>query len=156
MEAACTAAAISKLCVSTRMCRFLPLIFLPRSKPGGSIRAPFFGAFHALAVDDCRSRTSLPRRLLPALDVERMMQPGQGTVILPAAEIEVDGAASWQTLWHRTPMAAGAQPVEYLAHIDRAVFTARLGPGDLRTLNVLDYLCLNSIMLFWPILSASF
>ena len=34
------------------MWRFLPLIFLPASKPGGSIETPFFRALDALAVDD--------------------------------------------------------------------------------------------------------
>jgi hypothetical protein len=42
MSAACTIASISRPCVSTRTCRFLPLIFLPLSKPGGSILPPLF------------------------------------------------------------------------------------------------------------------
>ena len=37
--------------VSTRTCRFLPLISLPPSKPCGSMQPPFFGALYALAVE---------------------------------------------------------------------------------------------------------
>ena len=65
-----------------------------------------------------------------------MMQPGQGAIVLPAAEVEVDRAASWQVFWDRTPMAAGAQevhqPVENLANIDRALVAAPLSSGDHR------------------------
>ena len=64
------------------------------------------------------------------------MQPGQGAVMLPAAEVEVDRAAGWQILWHRTPLAAGAQevhqPVKNLADIDRALVAAPLSSGNLR------------------------
>jgi len=38
-------------------CALLALIFLPASYPCGSMHAPFFCAFHALAVDDGGSRT---------------------------------------------------------------------------------------------------
>src|SRR5208337_4807114 len=38
----------SSPCVSTRTCRFLPLISLPASKPGGSMRGPPFSALFTL------------------------------------------------------------------------------------------------------------
>ena len=41
----------SKPCVSTRTCRFLPLISLPASKPWLSMRAPLFQRF---SHSDCR------------------------------------------------------------------------------------------------------
>src|ERR1700692_81799 len=56
-SAAWTSACIKRPCVSTRMCRFLPLIFLPASNPAGSIVDPFFRALHALAVEDRGSGT---------------------------------------------------------------------------------------------------
>src|SRR5262249_10152077 len=51
-----TAKLIRRPSVSTAVCRFLPLIFLPASYPAESIVAPPFRAFHGLAIDDCEGR----------------------------------------------------------------------------------------------------
>src|SRR3954452_11931038 len=118
-SAACTMASISKPRVSTRTCRFFPLIFLPPSKPGGSIRCPLFSALDALAVDDGRGRAGLPVRLLTAEYVKRMVESVERAVVLPAAEVVVHRAARGQVLRDRAPLAAGAQhihqPVHHLA-----------------------------------------
>ena len=50
-SAAVTMPCSSKPCVSTRTCRFLPLISLPASKPWLSMRAPLFQRF---SHSDCR------------------------------------------------------------------------------------------------------
>src|SRR6202011_2073460 len=42
MLAGCTIACSSRPSVSTKICRFLPLMSLPPSNPGGSIQAPPF------------------------------------------------------------------------------------------------------------------
>lgn len=42
-----------------RIWRFLPLIFFPASYPHGWMQRLLFRGFDALAVDDCRRRTSL-------------------------------------------------------------------------------------------------
>ena len=84
--------------VSTRTCRFLPLISLPASKPCGSMRSPFFGAFHALAVDDAGGGARFARRFFPALDVERMMNAIERAVPAPQAEVIVHGASGGRSL----------------------------------------------------------
>jgi hypothetical protein len=50
MSAGCTMAWSSKPSISTRICRFLPLIFLPHTD---QCRLPLFRALHTLAVGDC-------------------------------------------------------------------------------------------------------
>ena len=102
-------ACIGKPWVSTRMWRFLPLIFLPASKPGGSIKPLFFCAFDALAVDDRGRRAVVSASLLPASDVERMMDAFESTIMAPAAEIVVHRAARRQVLWQRRPLATCAE-----------------------------------------------
>jgi len=66
--------------VSTRRCRFLPLIFLPASYPADRCGPPFFGAFHALAVDDGGGRARVALLLLTALLIERVMDAIQCAV----------------------------------------------------------------------------
>jgi hypothetical protein len=121
--------------VSTRTYRFLPLIFLPASKPGGSILRPLFSALDALAVDDGRRGTGLALGPLAAEHVKRVVQPLECAVVLPAAEAEIDGAARWQVLRDRPPLAASAQhihqPVHHLAHVDGLLVTAALGSRNL-------------------------
>src|ERR1700682_5094838 len=78
--------------VSTRMCRFLPLIFLPASYPCGSMHAPFFRAFHALAVDDGGGRTGFPLRTFATLLIKRVVDSLQCAVIGPQIEVAVDRA----------------------------------------------------------------
>src|ERR1700746_2314069 len=92
MSAECTTARSNKPSVSTRRWRFLPLIFLPASKPCGSMQAPLFGALHALAIDDGSGGTGLSFRLLAACDVERIVNAIQHTITLPPYEVTVDRA----------------------------------------------------------------
>src|SRR6201984_1020945 len=97
--------------VSTRIWRFLPLIFLPASYPGGSILAPLFGALHALAIDDAGGGTGFSLRSLSALDVERMMNTIEHAVALPPNEVVVDRAARWKILRKVTPLATGTEDI---------------------------------------------
>jgi len=88
--------------VSTRMCRFLPLIFLPC----GSMQAPFFRAFHALAIDDRDGRTGFPLRLFATVLTERVVDPFQCAVIGPQIEVVVDRAFRRQVFRARAPLTA--------------------------------------------------
>ena len=107
--------------VSTRICRFLPLICLPASKPCGSMRPPFFGALHALAIDDAGGGACFSFRLLAAFDVERVMNAIEHAVAVPPNEIVVHRAARRKILRKLAPLAAGAQdihhPVHHRAHV---------------------------------------
>ena len=47
--------------------------FYPHRSPAGRSRPPFFSALHALAVNDRDRRACVPRGLLAALHVERVM-----------------------------------------------------------------------------------
>jgi hypothetical protein len=89
--------------VSTRMCRFLPLTFLPASYPCGSMHAPFFCAFHALAVDEGGGRTGFPLLSLATLVIERVVDSFQRAVICPQIEVVVDGASRQQVFRGRAP-----------------------------------------------------
>ena len=94
------------------------------------MQAPFFGAFHALAVDDAAPRARLALGLLATPDVERMMDAIERAVPAPQAEVIVHGASRRQVLGQRAPLAAGAQdvhqPVDHLAQIDRPLAAAAL------------------------------
>ena len=70
----------SSPCISTRMCRFLRLISLPASKPCGSIRLPFLGAFDALPINDTSGGTGFAFEFLAALQIQRVMDAIQRTV----------------------------------------------------------------------------
>src|SRR5271167_4917496 len=122
--------------VSTRMCRFLPLIFLPASYPCGSMNAPFFRAFHALAVDDSGARTGFPLLSFATLFIERVVDPFQRAVICPQIEVVVDRASRRQVLRDRTPLTAGRenvhQAVHHLPHDHCALATASLARRDQR------------------------
>src|SRR4051812_8790355 len=98
MLAACTMACNISPCVSTRMCLFLPLIFLPASNPCGSIERPLFRAFHALAIDHRRCRAGLAPYLLTAFVVESVMDALERAVIAPAIEVVVHRAFRRQIL----------------------------------------------------------
>src|ERR1700730_13620087 len=82
MLAGCTIACSPSPSVSTKICRFLPLMSLPPSNPGGSIQAPFFGAFHALAVNDASAGTGFPFGFFPAFDVQRIIDAPQRAVVV--------------------------------------------------------------------------
>ena len=109
----------------------MPLIFLPPSKPAGSMRRPFFSAFDALAVDDGRGRTGRAIRLLAASHIKRVVQPVERAVVLPAAKVEVDGAAGRQVLRDRPPLATRAehihQTVQDFAQVHGALVPAPHG-----------------------------
>jgi hypothetical protein len=66
-----------------KMCHFLPLIFLPASYPCGSMHAPFFCAFDALAVDDGGGRTGFPLPSFATLLIKRLVNSPQSAVIGP-------------------------------------------------------------------------
>src|SRR5882757_1761640 len=105
--------------VSTRMCRFLPLIsaqrlrcrFLPASYPCGSMQAPFFCAFHALAVDDGGGWTGFPLRSFATLFIEHVVDSFQRAVICPQIEVVVDRASRRQVFRDRAPLTAGRENV---------------------------------------------
>src|SRR5229473_5851362 len=122
--------------VSTRMCRFLPLIFLPASYPCGSMHAPLFCASHALAVDDGGGRAGFPLGLFSTLLIEYVMHPLQRAVIGPKIEITVDRAFRGQIFRDRAPLTAGRENVHeavyHLPHDHRALTTASLARRDQR------------------------
>src|ERR1700731_3742914 len=62
-------------------------------------REPFFRALDALAVDDCRRRIGLALGKFPAFHAERVVDPIERAVFVPAAEIIVHPAAGRQILW---------------------------------------------------------
>src|SRR4030088_3061292 len=106
----------SRPTVSTRMCRFLPLIFLPASYPCGSMHAPFFCAFHALAVDDGGGRAGFPLGLFSTLLIERLMNSFQCTVIGPQIEVVVDRAFRGQIFRDRAPLTASRENIHEAVH----------------------------------------
>src|SRR5450432_1968564 len=122
--------------VSTRMCRFLPLIFLPASYPFGSMHAPLFRAFHALAVDDGGGWTGFPLRSFATLLIERVVDSFQCAVICPQIEVVVDRASRRQIFRDRAPLTAGREnvheAVHHLPHDHRALATASLAGRDQR------------------------
>src|SRR5690348_1267015 len=135
MSAACTMACSIRPCVSTRTCRFLPLIFLPASNPCRSIECPLFRAFHALAIDHRCCRAGLSPALLATFDVERVMDALERAVIAPAIEVVVHRAFRGQVLRQSAPLAAGAQDIHQTVHdltdVDGPPVAAALGRRDL-------------------------
>src|SRR5216683_2243140 len=118
--------------VSTRMCRFLPLIFLPASYPCGSMHAPpFFCAFHALAVDDGSGRTGFPLLAFATLFIERVMDSLQRAVICPQIEVVVDRASRRQVFRDRAPLTSGRENVHQAVH-HLPLATASLARRDQR------------------------
>src|SRR6266852_421274 len=105
--------------MSTRICRFLPLISLPASNPCGSMQAPLFGAFHALAIDDASGGAGLPFHFLAAFDVQCMMDAIKRAVAMPPRKIVMQRAARRKVFWNIAPLAAGAQDIHDAVH-DRA------------------------------------
>ncbi len=70
---------------------------------------PFFGALHALAIDDAGGGASFSFRLLAAFNVERMMNAIQRAVAMPPNEVVVHRAARRKVFWKVAPLAAGRQ-----------------------------------------------
>src|ERR1035437_8964182 len=116
------------------MCRFLPLIFLPVSYPFGSMQAPFFRAFHALAVDHAGGGTGFAPQLLPTLHIKRVMDASQGAVPFPEIKIAMQGALGWKVLRSVTPLTPGAQyihdAIQHIPLIDFPFASAVFGGRD--------------------------
>src|SRR6202790_5826700 len=98
------------------MCRFLPLIFLPASYPCGSMHAPLFCAFHALAVDDGGGRAGFPLLSFATLLIERVVDSLQRAVIGPQIEVVVDRASRRQVFRDCAPLTAGRENVHEPVH----------------------------------------
>jgi len=125
--------------VSTRMCRFLPLIFLPASYPCWDQCAPPFSApfftllLRMMAAVGLASRCSRSRPLF----IERVVGISfQRAVICPQIEIAIDRAFRRQVFRDRAPLTAGRenvhQAVHHLPHDHRALASATLARRDQR------------------------
>jgi hypothetical protein len=101
---------------------------------GIDVRAAFFRAFDALAVDDTGRRTGLAVRCLAALLVELEFDPPPRSVVLPALEIPVQRASRRQILGDAAPLTTSTEhvhdAVEDLPRIDLATPAATLGRWD--------------------------
>src|SRR5271156_6507290 len=111
-----TSACNSRPCMSTRTWRFFPLINLPASKPGGSMRAPFFCALDALAVDDTGGWTGFQVKLFAAFDVQGVMDPIERAIPAPIAEIAKHCTLGRQILGDIAPLASRAQHIHHAFH----------------------------------------
>src|SRR5450631_3722870 len=113
--------------VSTRMCRFLPLIFLPASYPCGSMHAPLFLRF---------SRSGFPLLSFATLLIKCVVDSFQRAVICPQIEVVVDRASRRQVFRDRAPLTAGREnvheTVHHLPHDHRALASASLARRDQR------------------------
>src|SRR5450755_1870054 len=102
--------------------------------PRRSPHSIFFGAFHALAIDDGSGGTGLSFVLLPTFHIKRVVDTIQRAVVAPQVEIIKQRAARWQVLRDCTPLASRAQnihdPVHHFAHVDVALVAAALGWRD--------------------------
>src|SRR5258708_35841576 len=86
---------------------------------GVSSAAPhsiFFGAFHALAIDDGSGGTGFSFRLLAAGDVEHMVNAIQNPIAVPPHEVVVDRAVRRKVLRKVAPLATGAQDIHHCVH----------------------------------------
>ena len=94
------------------------------------MQAPFFGALHALAIDDGGGRAGFAFAVLPALQIQRVMDAIERSVVAPQIEIVEQRAARRQVLRDCSPLASRAQnihdPVHHFAHVDRALVAAGL------------------------------
>src|SRR3954452_1692862 len=92
------------------------------------------GALCGLAVNDRRGRACFAARLLPNLDIESVVDAPQRSVPVPQVQIVPDGAARWQVLRERLPLAAGPEHVEdrvqHLADVHRPRTPTALGRAD--------------------------
>src|SRR5215475_57602 len=100
------------------------------------MRAPFFGALHALAIDDRGGGGGLAFRLFAACDVERVMNAIQHTIALPPDKIAVHRAVRRKVLRQIAPLATGTQDIHHAVHgrphVDPALPTAGLGRRNQR------------------------
>src|SRR6516225_7489242 len=108
-----------------------PRSFCPHHSRADRCRPPFFGALHALAIDDRGGGAGFPFRLLAAGDIERIMNAIQHTIALPPDEVVVDRAVRRKVLREIAPLATGTQdihhPVHDRTHVGPSPATAGLG-----------------------------
>src|SRR4051794_40613468 len=102
-----------------------------RAKP------PFDGALCGLAVDDRRRRARLAPRILPHLNIERVVDALERSVPIPQVEVLPDGAARRQVFRQRLPLAPRPEHiedrVEDLTNVHRSRAAAALGRTDQRS-----------------------
>ena len=72
--------------MSTRIWRFLPLIFCPHRSHAGRCRPPFFCAFHALAIDNGGGRTGVSLLLFTTLLIKSVVHAFQRAIVGPQIE----------------------------------------------------------------------
>ena len=70
---------------------------------------PFFGAFHALAIDDGGTGRGLPPGIFPAFGIKRVMNAIQRSVPAPQIKIVIQRRACRQVLRDGAPLAAGGE-----------------------------------------------
>src|SRR5882724_2652181 len=102
----------------------------------GRSSAPFFSAFHALAVDDRRRWACFPLRLLPASHIQSMVNAIESAIPIPEVEITMHRAAWRQILRDGAPLAARGkhvhQAVHDVPHDHRPLAAATLGGREQR------------------------
>src|SRR5206468_11203989 len=86
---------------------------------------------YALTIDHRGGRAGLSLSLLSAFHVERMMDPLQHPVVVPAIKIIMHRAAWREVLRDVTPLTAGTEDIheaiQHLADVDRTFVAARFG-----------------------------
>src|SRR4051812_19348727 len=132
-----TFTASSRPRVSVRTWRLRPSTFLQRHSRTCRAKPPFDGALCGLAVDDRRRRARLAPRILPHLNIERVVNALERSVPIPQVEVLPDGAARRQVLRQRLPLAPRPEhiedPVEDLTNVHRSRAAAALGRTDQRS-----------------------
>src|SRR5258705_9395738 len=93
-----------------------PSSFCPHHSHADRCRPPFFGAFHALAIDDGSGGAGFSLRLLAACDVEHMVNAIQNPIAVPPHEVVVDRAVGRKVLRKVAPLATGAQDIHHFVH----------------------------------------
>src|SRR6201981_3315931 len=94
-------------------------------------RPPFFGALHALTIDDGGGGARFSFRLFAAFNVKRVMNAIQHPIPMPPNEIIVHRAARRKIFRKVAPLATGAQDIHYAVH-DRTHVSAALAAARLR------------------------
>src|SRR4051812_1277312 len=132
-----TFTASSRPRVSVRTWRLRPSTFLQRHSRTCRAKPPFDGTLCGLAVDDRRRRARLAPRILPHLNIERVVNALERSVPIPQVEVLPDGAARRQVLRQRLPLAPRPEhiddPVEDLTNVHRSRAAAALGRTDQRS-----------------------
>src|SRR3954447_16533662 len=129
--AAVTRTASSRPVVSTSTCRLRPTTLFPPVVPP---RAGQRGALDRLAVHHPGGRVGGPAVEAAAVGPQRVVDGGPRPVLLPPAEVPVDGVPRREVAREHPPRAPGPQQVEHRRHDIPAVVlgraAARLRPGD--------------------------